>query len=59
MSIAVYIYMAESDEYYGSRRAQEAYDGLQSAYLDVVLMNMVSIIIIMVERPYYLKMKRY
>ena len=37
MSIAVYIYMAESDEYYGSRRAQEAYDGLHNAYLDAGL----------------------
>lgn len=30
--VAVYIYMAKSDEYYGSQKAQNAYDGLFSAY---------------------------
>lgn len=30
--VAVYIFMAEGDEYYGSPRAQEAYDGLRLAY---------------------------
>lgn len=30
--VAVYIFMAEGDEYYGSQRAQEAYDGLRLAY---------------------------
>lgn len=30
--IAVYIFMAENDEYYGSEKAQSAYDGLQAAY---------------------------
>lgn len=32
--VAVYIFMAEGDEYYGPERAREAYDGLHSAYLD-------------------------
>lgn len=31
--VAVYIFMAEGDEYYGPERAREAYDGLRSAYL--------------------------
>ncbi len=30
--VAVYIYMAENDEYYGSGRAREAYSGLHEAY---------------------------
>lgn len=30
--IAVYIFMAENDEYYGSQRARDAYDGLLAAY---------------------------
>ncbi len=30
--VAVYIFMAESDEYYGSEKARFAYDGLQAAY---------------------------
>ena len=30
--VAVYIFMAESDEYYGSEKARDAYNGLQSAY---------------------------
>ena len=30
--VGVYIYMAENDEYYGSQRAREAYDGLHEAY---------------------------
>ncbi|MEE0732800.1 MAG: prolyl oligopeptidase family serine peptidase [Acutalibacteraceae bacterium] len=30
--VAVYIFMAESDEYYGSQKAQAAYDGLYKAY---------------------------
>ena len=29
---AVYIFMGEHDEYYGSDRAREAYDGLLEAY---------------------------
>ncbi len=32
--VAIYIFMAEGDEYYGPERAREAYDGLHSAYLD-------------------------
>lgn len=32
--VAVYIFMAENDEYYGSDRAREAYDGLHQAYVD-------------------------
>lgn len=32
--VAVYIFMAEGDEYYGPERARAAYDGLHSAYLD-------------------------
>lgn len=30
--VAVYIFMAENDEYYGSQKARDAYDGLQDAY---------------------------
>lgn len=30
--VAVYIFMAENDEYYGSEKAREAYDGLLAAY---------------------------
>lgn len=30
--VAVYIFMAENDEYYGSAKACSAYDGLQAAY---------------------------
>ena len=30
--VAVYIFMAENDEYYGSDRAREAYNGLHAAY---------------------------
>lgn len=30
--VAVYIFMAEEDEYYGVERAREAYDGLRTAY---------------------------
>lgn len=30
--VAVYIYMAEGDEYYGSAKARSAYDGLHAAY---------------------------
>ena len=30
--VAVYIFMAENDEYYGSQRARDAYDGLRDAY---------------------------
>lgn len=30
--VAVYIFMAENDEYYGSQKARTAYDGLYSAY---------------------------
>ncbi len=32
--VAVYIFMAENDEYYGSQRAWDAYNGLLDAYLD-------------------------
>ena len=32
--VAVYIFMAEGDEYYGPECAREAYDALRSAYLD-------------------------
>lgn len=32
--VAVYIFMAENDEYYGSDRAWEAYEGLHQAYVD-------------------------
>lgn len=31
-SVAVYIFMAENDEYYGSQKARDAYDGLRRAY---------------------------
>lgn len=34
-SIAVYIYMAENDEYYGSQKARDAYDGLYGAYKEL------------------------
>ena len=30
--VAVYIFMAENDEYYGSEKARSAYDSLQAAY---------------------------
>jgi len=30
--VAVYIYMAENDEYYGSQKARDAYEGLYNAY---------------------------
>ncbi len=30
--MAVYIFMAQSDEYYGPQKAQDAYDGLYAAY---------------------------
>ena len=32
--VAVYIFMAEGDEYYGAQRALDAYDGLHAAYAD-------------------------
>lgn len=32
--VAVYIFMAEGDEYYGSQRARDAYDGLHAAYVE-------------------------
>ena len=32
--VAVYIFMAENDEYYGSARAREAYQGLHDAYTE-------------------------
>lgn len=35
--IAVYIFMAENDEYYGSGKARDAYNGLHEAYLDTGL----------------------
>ena len=31
--VFVYIFMAENDEYYGSQRARDAYNGLHDAYL--------------------------
>lgn len=31
--VFVYIYMAENDEYYGSQKARDAYNGLHDAYL--------------------------
>lgn len=35
--VAVYIFMAENDEYYGSQRARDAYDGLYEAYRETGL----------------------
>lgn len=35
--VAVYIYMAESDEYYGSEKAKDAYDNLLAAYRETGL----------------------
>ena len=35
--VAVYIFMAENDEYYGSAKARDAYNGLYEAYLDTGL----------------------
>lgn len=32
--VAVYVYMAENDEYYGSQKARDAYNGLYNAYRD-------------------------
>ena len=33
-NVVVYIFMAEDDEYYGSQKAMDAYDGLFEAYLN-------------------------
>lgn len=33
--VAVYIYMAENDEYYGSKKARDAYNGLHDAYEEI------------------------
>lgn len=33
--IAVYIYMAEGDEYYGSQKSRDAYNGLYNAYKEI------------------------
>jgi len=35
--LPVYIFMAESDEYYGARRAWDAYDALTARYADTGL----------------------
>lgn len=35
--VAVYIFMAENDEYYGSQKARDAYDGLYDAYRETGL----------------------
>lgn len=35
--VAVYIFMAENDEYYGSAKARDAYNGLHEAYLNTGL----------------------
>lgn len=35
--VAVYIFMAENDEYYGSQKARSAYNGLHDAYEDAGL----------------------
>lgn len=35
--VAVYIFMAENDEYYGSQRARDTYDGLYEAYRETGL----------------------
>ena len=35
--VAVYIFMAENDEYYGSQKARDAYQGLCEAYRDLGL----------------------
>ena len=35
--VAVYIFMAENDEYYGSQKARDAYDGLYNAYQEIGL----------------------
>lgn len=35
--VAVYIFMAESDEYYGSEKARNAYNGLYEAYMNAGL----------------------
>lgn len=32
--VAVYIFMAENDEYYGSQKARDAYDGLYTAFIE-------------------------
>lgn len=36
-NVAVYIFMAENDEYYGSQKARDAYNGLYEAYRDAGL----------------------
>ena len=35
--VAVYIFMAENDEYYGSQKARDAYDGLYNVYQEIGL----------------------
>ena len=37
--VAVYIFMAENDEYYGSEKARSAYDNLQAAYREKEYFN--------------------
>ena len=34
-AVAVYIFMAENDEYYGSEKARSAYEGLQRAWREL------------------------
>lgn len=35
--VAVYIFMAENDEYYGSQKARDAYNNLYVAYVELGL----------------------
>lgn len=49
--VAVYIFMAENDEYYGSEKARDAYDRLYSAYQETGLSNEEIDLLLQVEIP--------
>lgn len=50
-NVAVYIFMAENDEYYGSEKAQSAYDELHNAYQTVGLSDKQIDSLLQVEIP--------
>lgn len=50
-NVAVYIFMAENDEYYGSEKAQSAYDELHNAYQTVGLSDKQIDTLLQVEIP--------
>lgn len=49
--VAVYIFMAENDEYYGSQKARDAYDGLYDAYQNAGLSDSQIDHVLQVEIP--------